>query len=168
MGKVGVLEDIGKFITGKKLGPDALDLGLKEFKEITNRGRGSIKSTLMNQKLIAGIGNVYSDEILFHAKIHPASDTDSLSDDKLKKIFQKMRTVMRMAIKRRADPEKFPSSYLLNRRHDGGKCPKCSGTVERTCQAARCTIAPSVKKNTECSNNPGKWTDRRLFCWLYT
>jgi formamidopyrimidine-DNA glycosylase len=131
LGKVGVLEDIEKFITGKKLGPDALDLGFKEFKKIINRGRGSIKSTLMNQKLMAGIGNIYSDEILFQAKIHPASDVGSLSGDNLKKIFQNMKSVIRMAIKRRADPEKFPSSYLLNQRHNGGKCPKCGGAVER-------------------------------------
>lgn len=131
LGKVSILEDIGKFIKGKKLGPDASDLGLEEFKKIINRVRGSIKSTLMNQKLMAGIGNVYSDEILFQSKIHPASDVDNLSGDNLKRIFQKMKSVIRMAIKRRADPGRYPSSFLLNQRHKSGKCPKCGGEVER-------------------------------------
>ena len=56
--------------------------------------------------------------------IHPASEIDGLGGDDLKRIFQKMKSVIRMAIKRRADPGRYPSSYLLNQRHKDGECPK--------------------------------------------
>src|SRR5438034_11312747 len=72
-GEVGLVNEVDEFLKKRALGPDALDIDLAEFKEKLARHRGAVKSILMNQRLIAGIGNIYTDEILFHARIHPAT-----------------------------------------------------------------------------------------------
>src|SRR6266699_1949565 len=87
--------------------------------------RGAVKSILMNQKLIAGIGNIYADEILFHARMHPAAEIADLDDKALAKLFRAMRYILEKAIETKADVEQMPKSWLLPRRGKGGKCPRC-------------------------------------------
>ena len=70
-GEVDYTTDVNKYINERGLGPDALALTSKEFKDRFAGKKNSIKSALMDQKLLAGIGNVYSDEILFQARVHP-------------------------------------------------------------------------------------------------
>src|SRR5215813_10382125 len=71
-GEIGLLEDVDEFLGKRALGPDALDINLSQFKGIFEKHRAALKTMLLNQKLIAGIGNIYADEILFRARIHPA------------------------------------------------------------------------------------------------
>ena len=52
----------------------------REFKTILGKHRGAVKAILLNQQLIAGIGNIYADEILFRARMHPATEAARLSD----------------------------------------------------------------------------------------
>lgn len=129
LGKVTLTDDIKSYIERKGLGPDALDLPFGNFRKIMNRGRGRIKSTLMNQALIAGIGNVYSDEILYQARIHP--EARELGKDETLKLFRSMKKVLLTAIERRADPSEFPRSYITQHRREGEKCPYCSDRVKR-------------------------------------
>lgn len=84
----------------KSLGPDALagNLTLKKFKEILSVKKGKIKSVLMDQQTIAGIGNIYSDEILFTAKIHPLTLVSSLGGNSLAKIFSAMKKILKKAV----------------------------------------------------------------------
>ncbi|MFN4761786.1 Fpg/Nei family DNA glycosylase [Gillisia sp. Q332] len=81
LGKIGLIEDEADFIEEHELGPDPYsdDFKWEEFKEIISEKRGNIKTTLMDQKVLAGIGNVYSDEILYHSKIYPFTKIDELS-----------------------------------------------------------------------------------------
>src|SRR6266436_10198670 len=67
-GEVGLIKNVDEFLKKRVLGPDALDVDLVEFKKMFTKHRGAVKSILMNQTLIAGIGNIYADEILFHAR----------------------------------------------------------------------------------------------------
>src|SRR6266487_5968995 len=90
-GEVGLIEDVDKFLKKRALGPDAVDIDLAEFKDTLTRHRGAVKSILMNQRLIAGIGNIYADEILFHARIHLATQVERLGDKALAKLFRAMR-----------------------------------------------------------------------------
>jgi formamidopyrimidine-DNA glycosylase len=78
----------------------------------------------MNQHIIAGIGNIYSDEILFQAEINPNTNINKLNEKSLKKLFEKMKNVLRTAIDRKANFEDFPNNYLIPHRSKGGKCPK--------------------------------------------
>lgn len=131
LGRVGVVEDIGEFVEEKGLGPDALALDIECFEKILGRGRGTVKSTLMNQHLIAGIGNVYSDEMLFQSRIHPRAEVADLEEHLVKELFDNMQMVLKKAIECRVDPEKFPDYFLLPERRKGGRCPSCGRGLER-------------------------------------
>jgi formamidopyrimidine-DNA glycosylase len=132
LGKVDIAEGIEEFADENDIGPDVLkdDFDLDEFREIINKKRGIIKSALMDQKSMAGIGNIYSDEILFRAGIHPASRTQKLDDKQVKRLFRALKTVLKKAIEADVDPLKMPRSYLLPVREEGHKCPKCNGKIK--------------------------------------
>ncbi len=83
----------------KKLGPEALDITSSEFIEIFRRRKGRIKSALLNQQIVAGLGNIYTDESLFEAKIHPAQRVDLLSQNKLKDLRKAIKKILHKAIK---------------------------------------------------------------------
>lgn len=139
IGRVGLAEDAADFIAEEKLGPDALDrrLDFDAFKTGVLGLKRDVKSVLMEQKIIAGIGNVYSDEILFQARINPVERIDNLSPAELKRLFAEMRKVLKTAVDRGAGSEQFverlPKGFLLAERRKGGHCPRC-GTVLKTCK----------------------------------
>jgi formamidopyrimidine-DNA glycosylase len=130
-GQVGLLKDIDEFLKKHALGPDALDLDLGEFRKILGKHRGAVKSILLNQQLIAGIGNIYADEILFRARMHPATEIFRLDDKALAKLFRATRYILKRAIAAKADVNQMPKSWLLPHRGKGGKCPRC-GTKLRS------------------------------------
>jgi formamidopyrimidine-DNA glycosylase len=129
LGEVNVTDDVEKFLRTRDLGMDALDVDLETFKDLLGKTRGAVKSALMNQKLLAGIGNVYSDEILFQAGVHPKTQANKLDEKQLEKIFDDMQKVLETAIDCGADPEKMPEFYILPERRKKGKCPRCSGEI---------------------------------------
>ena len=124
-GQIGLLKDVDEFLKKRSLGPDALDLDLGEFKKILGKRRGAVKSILLNQQLIAGIGNIYADEILFRTRMHPATEISRLDDKALAKLFRATRYILDKAIAAKADVEQMPKSWLLPHRGKGGKCPRC-------------------------------------------
>lgn len=95
----------------KDLGPEPLEISFQEFRslfyndltiidgQIIHRKKGKIKQVLMDPFFIAGIGNIYSDEILWDAGIHPLSRTENLSDSDLKKIYNSTQKILKKAIK---------------------------------------------------------------------
>jgi formamidopyrimidine-DNA glycosylase len=131
LGEVALTEDVEEFIEEKGWGPDALSFGLVAFKEALAGRRGMAKSTLMNQHIVAGIGNVYSDEILFQVGIHPRSKVNQLSEETLEELFQAMKKVLQTAIDHQADPEQFPDDYITPHRHDDRECPRCGAEIKR-------------------------------------
>jgi formamidopyrimidine-DNA glycosylase len=124
-GEVGLLNDVDEFLKKRELGPDALDISLPQFKEIFRKHRGAVKTILLNQKLIAGIGNIYADEILFHVRIHPATEVSGLKEKIVAKLFRTSRHILKKAIEAKADADLMPKSWLLPYRGKGGKCPCC-------------------------------------------
>jgi len=124
-GEVGLIEDVNEFLKKRALGPDALDISLSQFREILGKHRGAVKTILLNQKLIAGIGNIYADEILFHARIHPATEASALREKTVAKLLRGTRYILKKAIEAKADADLMPESWLLPRRGKGGKCPRC-------------------------------------------
>ena len=96
----------------------------------------------MDQSVIAGIGNIYSDEILFEAKIHPQKPVKSLTSLEMKKIYDSMKKILKEAIRKRGtsisdfrDTAGKKGSYGNVRRvyrKEGEPCPKkCGGIVKR-------------------------------------
>jgi len=125
----------------EKLGPDAMadEVDRERFIELLQGRRGAIKSTLMNQSILAGIGNVYSDEILFQAGIHPETPVDDLNAADLGRLYTTMRRVLRVTTEKQADIDRFPDGYLLPKR-DEGVCPKCRGDLQTLKVGGRTTV----------------------------
>jgi formamidopyrimidine-DNA glycosylase len=124
-GEIGLIENVNEFLEKRALGPDALDITLSQFTEILGKHRGSVKTILLNQKLIAGIGNIYADEILFRTRIHPATQVSALKEKTVMKLFRAGRDILKKAIEAKADMDRMPKSWLLPHRGKGGKCPRC-------------------------------------------
>jgi formamidopyrimidine-DNA glycosylase len=84
----------------KKYGiePGQKDFTLKNFRAIMKGRRGVLKAFLLNQQFIAGIGNIYADEICFRTKIKPNRTVDSLSDSEIKKLYQASQYIIKKAI----------------------------------------------------------------------
>lgn len=131
LGTIDLTDNPDTFIDQERLGPDALELNFDRFEQLLKGRRGSIKSLLMNQQAMAGLGNIYSDEILFQAGIHPKTAVDTLTDELRQQLFDKMREVLDTAIDCKADPENLPPGYLLPRRHEGEPCPHCDRPIEQ-------------------------------------
>src|SRR5437762_1666064 len=136
-GEVGLLKDIDEFLKKRGLGPDALDISRSQFKEIFRKHRGAVKTILLNQKLIAGIGNIYADEILFRAWIHPATQVSGLEEEIVAKLFRAARDILKKAIEAKADVDLMPKSWLLPHRGKGGKCPRCGHELKSSVLGGR-------------------------------
>lgn len=131
-GEISWVDDPEGFIEEHDLGPDALDdLDREGFRRLVGERAGSIKGTLMNQESMAGLGNIYTDEILFHAGVHPESETASLGPETVDRLFEAMHEVLEGAIDARANPEDMPDDWLLPRREEGAGCPRDGGTLEK-------------------------------------
>src|SRR5437762_746337 len=101
-----------------------------QFKAIVGKHRGAVKAILLNQQLIAGIGNLYADEILFRARMHPATLARRLSDKDLRRLFRATRHVLDKAIALKTDFNRLPKSWLLTHRGKRGRCPRCGRALK--------------------------------------
>ncbi len=130
LGKLFLVKNIGDISALGELGPEPSDISQKDFTQLLehNSSRG-IKHLLMDQSVIAGIGNVYSDEILFQAGLKPSRKVASLSDKEKNHLYTKMQYVLREAIKRQADPSRMPRTWLTPHRGQSSDCPRDSGTI---------------------------------------
>lgn len=81
-----------------KLGPEPLDMSKKEFLTRLRARRGHIKPLLLNQTFVAGVGNIYADESLWYAKIHPLREAQSLTDKEASNLYNAIRRVFTKAI----------------------------------------------------------------------
>jgi formamidopyrimidine-DNA glycosylase len=125
-----------------ELGIDALELEFGQFKEIIKKSKNKkIKQVLMDQNLIAGIGNIYADEILFESGILPFRTANNLKERELEKIYKAIKIILLKAIKlsgssisdyRKPDGERGnyqDVSKVYGK--TGKKCPRCGGIIQR-------------------------------------
>ena len=98
-GRIYLLDDSGlEAFTGRRFGCDPLTVSWKEFREIVERRRGRLKALLMHQQVIAGIGNIYANEILFRAGLHPYRTANRLRASAVRKLYDVMHEVLTQAI----------------------------------------------------------------------
>jgi Formamidopyrimidine-DNA glycosylase len=124
-GKIALTPSIESFVRNTDLGPDVLSISEEAFTDRLRGMRGSAKSTLMNQSILAGIGNIYSDEILFQAGIHPETRIDTLDRETIHRLFVTLREVLETAIEAGAEVDALPGTFLIPQRKKGGTCPHC-------------------------------------------
>lgn len=139
LGKISLIRDPGAFLRRRRLGPDALDPRLTEgrLQKVLAGRRASIKAALLDQHLIAGIGNIYADEVLFQARIDPRTRASRLDRESLRALIGAIRHVLRLAVARHVDPARLPKTWLLPRRSPGGRCPRCRGRLTRLALGGR-------------------------------
>lgn len=131
LGWVGLTDTVAGVIEDQGLGPDALSISREEFVDRFIDRRAMIKTALMDQEFLAGVGNIYSDEILFQAGIHPTIRASDVSRKRLGEVYDIMQEVLETAIEAGADPKDFPDSWIIPQRRKGGTCPACGTALER-------------------------------------
>jgi len=126
-----------------KLGPEPLDKRFTAHVLGQRLGRHHIpiKAALLDQSIVAGVGNMYADEALFAARIHPLAKADELSSEEVRALHNRIRKVLRAAIDGkgasvdsyiRPEGELGTAHFSFKVAHRGGEpCPVCGGTVER-------------------------------------
>jgi formamidopyrimidine-DNA glycosylase len=141
-GKISFIPSPQDFIFSRHLAVDALDqkLDLPLFRKILALKRGTVKSVLMDQHGIAGIGNVYSDEILFQAGINPASPVSSLSGEQIGRLYAETKRVLEAAVLSGADPSRMPDGFLIPVRSLGAECPRSGDRLEMKKIAGRSSV----------------------------
>ena len=150
-------EELNLASTLKNLGKDALKISLEEFTKKSKNQKGKIKQVLMEQSFIAGIGNIYADEILFRAKVNPQTPTNELKKNKIKAIHKAMQAILKIAIKeggtsfsdfRNPNGEKGNfGNFTKVYRKTGQACPRCQTKIERIKIGGRSThFCPKCQK----------------------
>lgn len=136
----------------KKVGPEPLEEGFSPAlfsQRLIRRKNTSIKAALLDQTVVAGIGNIYADESLWMAKIHPATRVSDAPKTKLEKLHQAIIDVLKLSISKGGSTDKNyvdargrKGSYLSFAnvfRKNGQPCPRCGHTIEKIRVAGRGT-----------------------------
>lgn len=146
-GRFQYVDDIRSFIERKGLGPDALSIGMEELRSRASGRRRAIKAVLLDQTVLAGVGNLYADEVLFQERIAPSRPSISLTDDELSGIWSRIGEVLRASIDAESDLDLLPDGYLLKDRRKGGKCPRCGGRLQVMTVGGRTSVlCPSCQR----------------------
>lgn len=133
----------------RTLGPEPLDMDAGAFRAAL-RGRRCIKALLLDQKVIAGIGNIYADESLFAAGIHPETPADRLSGEDRDRLFRSLRQVLEKAVAEcgssisdyrdaNGNPGSFQNSFAVYGRA-GEPCRSCGRPLVRIKVAGRGSV----------------------------
>jgi len=147
----------------KKVGPEPLEASFtaEQFIErLQRRKNTNIKAALLDQTVLAGVGNIYADESLWGAKIHPATLVRGVSKQKLSTLFTELQYVLNLSIQKGGssnhtyvNAEGKKGSYMNFARvfrREGLECPRCGATIEKLRVAGRGThICPREQKLTK-------------------
>ncbi len=142
--KLAETKEVMKYLEKEGYGPEPLEnnFTLKIFKALlTKQSRKKIKPTLMEQTFIAGIGNIYADEICFYAGVGPTRIISTLKEEEIKKLFAGIKKILSDAVKYRGssvdqyvdargeEGEYVPRLKVYGR--EGEKCPRCGAIIQR-------------------------------------
>lgn len=143
------------------LGPEPLASGftLDEFRRLLRGRRGRIKPLLLNQRFVAGLGNIYTDEALWRARIHPLRKANHLSRNEITRLWAAIRDVLARAIESGGttlddggfvgaggDPGEF-APHLAVYGREGDRCPACDAEIERMVVCQRGThVCPGCQE----------------------
>ena len=136
----------------QKVGPEPLEKSFTDtlfIERIRRRKNTSIKAALLDQTVLAGVGNIYADESLWGAKIHPATLVWDISDGQLKLLHKELLYVLKLAIEKGGSTDKnyvnaegMRGSYIDFARvfrKENQPCPRCQKTIQKTRIAGRGT-----------------------------
>jgi len=131
-------ESLASHAPTAKLGPNVLDLSLEDFRHLTAGQRTSVKTFLLDQSRLAGIGNAYAHDILFLARIHPLRKMDSLSPLEIDALFQGIQNGLRPSLALNGafyekniygQPGGFALDQILIGYRENSPCPECGTPI---------------------------------------
>ncbi|HYF27773.1 MAG TPA: DNA-formamidopyrimidine glycosylase family protein [Baekduia sp.] len=117
------------------LGPDAYAVGKSAFRERVGRGAMPVKAKLLDQGVIAGVGNLLADETLWRARVSPLHPAGDLSDEELDVLRRELRGATRSALRHGG----VHTGKLIPHRTPGGTCPRCGAELQRASVGGRTT-----------------------------
>jgi formamidopyrimidine-DNA glycosylase len=132
--------ELDKHTMSAKLGPNALDLDVIDLWAIIHGRRGRLKSFLLNQERIAGIGNAYVHDILFLARLHPLRTLDTLSKQEIEGLASAIHAGLQPSLDQGGafyeknlygQPGGFTADQILIGYRDGQPCPQCGTAIEK-------------------------------------
>ncbi|ADU29120.1 Fpg/Nei family DNA glycosylase [Evansella cellulosilytica] len=138
----------------KDLGPEPLQITIDAFNELIKKRKGMLKTTLVNQKFISGIGNLYSDEICYEARLLPERKMNELSTQEVLDLFQSIQHVLRRGISQGGymDPL-FNGDAQTGNYHafvydrEGEACSRCQTHIVREeISSRKCFYCPNCQK----------------------
>lgn len=134
------LDDLKKVSYLKKLGPDPFELKRERFIDIIKSKKRMIKPLLLDQSIVSGLGNIYSDEILFEARIHPRTISSKIGSKRLVNLYEASLVILKNAIKARGssisnyvDGSGVRGVYQNSHRvygREGQPCEKCGAKIK--------------------------------------
>ncbi|MEZ5122892.1 MAG: DNA-formamidopyrimidine glycosylase family protein [Solirubrobacterales bacterium] len=117
------------------LGPDAAEIGRETFRARVGRGDAPLKARIMDQAVLAGVGNLLADEALWRARLSPIRPAGSLDDEELDRLRRALRAAIRSALRLGG----VHTGELIEHRVRGGRCPRCGTELERAAVGGRTT-----------------------------
>lgn len=141
LGLVGFTDDLQTYIDSKELGLHALDedLDIEHFKAGFKNRRAMLKSLLLDQSFVAGIGNIYADEILFQSRISPKTRANELQDCRIRELYKNMRAVLEKAVSDSDSIQDHFGHSFIQHRDPEADCPRCGKNVEKITVSGRTT-----------------------------
>ena len=139
-GSIQGADDAGELFGEHGPEPLADDFTVRDFRQRLRRRRGRLKTTLLDQSFVAGVGNIYADESLWRARLHPLRSADSLNTAQERRLYEAIRAVMGEAIERRGssvDEYTAPEGggemqeYLDVYQRTGQPCHRCARPIRR-------------------------------------
>jgi formamidopyrimidine-DNA glycosylase len=160
-GRIWLLDRDGIAALDQKLGPEPLDTAFTtyDFRSLLRRRKGRLKPLLLDQSVIAGLGNIYVDEALWHAQLHPLQLSNTLDDEQLDRLYAAIRHVLSSSIENRGttfadyrDGWGFRGSnqdFLQVYDRSKQPCTRCGTPIERIIVAQRGThVCPRCQQQT--------------------
>jgi formamidopyrimidine-DNA glycosylase len=162
-GRMLLVPESGVEIFQGNLGAEPLEITLEEFRARFRSRRTRVKALLLDQKILRGVGNIYADESLFRARIHPARIASNLTQTQLAALHRSVREILTTAIRLRGssisdyvDSDGNRGEFQLRHRvyqREGKPCVRCKGKIRRAIVAGRsshfcpnCQPAPRGRK----------------------
>jgi formamidopyrimidine-DNA glycosylase len=144
MGQIYLTRDLAAIPTFSEMGPEALEVSAEEFGRRLRRYRGEIKGVLTRADFLAGIGNAYADEILWHARLHPYRKRSSLSPEDIERLYRAMVDTLEQAtgLVRDAMGEDIhlkPRAFFAVHMRGGEPCPRCGTAISAVTANQRIT-----------------------------
>ena len=145
-----LVTEVGGSAVFAAFGPEPLDpaFGVREFRRGLRRRKGRLKPLLLDQSFLAGVGNIYADEALWTARLHPLRSASSLRPPDERHLYEAIRTILAEAVERRGssiddytapDGDGSMQERLQVYQRTGEPCPRCGRPIKRIVVGARST-----------------------------